>query len=72
MKVQGIGKVIGNSGVKFTPKNKIKIGKSGLPLEEPLDTFEKEKQYIDMLSPDYSFEQSLRTIQNKLNSLGNK
>lgn len=55
MKVLGIGKMVSNSGVaKNTPKTAVKIGKSGLPLEEPLDVFEKEKQYIYMLSPEYS------------------
>lgn len=73
MKVIGIGKIVSSSGVaKNTPKTAVKIGKSGLPLEEPLDVFEKEKQYIYMLSPEYSLERSMRELQVKIDNLSKK
>lgn len=73
MKVIGIGKIVSSSGVaKNTPKTAVKIGKSGLPLEEPLDVFEKEKQYIYMLSPEYSFERSMRELQVKMDNFSKK
>lgn len=66
-KIPAIGKSLSVSGViKKTPKHTIKLGGSGLPLEEPLDTFQKEQQLINMLDPSTPFNNALNSIENKL------
>lgn len=68
-KIPGIGKIPVRSVLENTPKRNIKIGESGLPLEMPLDTFQKEKQLINKLEPSTPYNNALNSIQNKLLSL---
>lgn len=67
-KIPGISNIIPVRGVVMNaPKTeKIKIGKSGLPVEMPLDTFHKEQEVINLLNPATPYENALREIQNKL------
>lgn len=68
-KIPGIGKIPVRSVLENTPKRNIKIGENGLPLEMPLDTFQKEKQLINKLEPSTPYNNALNSIQNKLLSL---
>ena len=68
IKIIGNGKSLLAAGAQALQKQeKVRIGKSGLPLEMPLDTFEKELDIINKLDPAAPFERSVYEIQNKLN-----
>lgn len=58
-----------HAAVNNIRKPEMKIGKSGLPLELPVDTFQKEQQIINKLNPATAYDNALRKIQNSLLSM---